>query len=237
MRDSRYDAYARAHEERFEERHGALRAVVGRSVTQYLDCDRLIGGFARVQCETCRDEHLLAFSCRRRNLCASCEAKRSAVFGEKLRPAYETLRRVMKAKGEGAQASPTGAVPGAGASIQTFGSYANFHPHVHALLTEGVFAKDGAFHAVAWSPPSLVEEVFRRLLLAALVRAERLSEEFAANLSSGEHGNTGLRDMPYGELPERLPVVDRWPPLAVETPHAQAHLPRERSGLPAPVLD
>ena len=54
-------------------------------------------------------------------------------------------------------------------------------------MTEGVFAKDGTFHAVAWPSPEVLEQEFRRLLLAALVGAERLTEEFAANLLSWAH--------------------------------------------------
>ena len=37
------------------------------------------GGFARIRCAGCGAEHLLAFSCRTRNLCPSCQSKRSAV--------------------------------------------------------------------------------------------------------------------------------------------------------------
>ena len=48
----------------------------------YLDCGRLHGGFARIRCPKCLAEHLLAFSCRTRGLCGSCQAKRSAVFAE-----------------------------------------------------------------------------------------------------------------------------------------------------------
>ncbi len=216
-----FDAYVRAHEERFEERHGALRAVVGRSVTQYLDCGRLMGGFARIRCPTCHTEHLLAFSCRTRNLCSSCQSKRSALFAERLREqivapvahrhvvftiprvlrglfererallgllartAYETLRRVLQAAGA-AEGAPQ-AVPGVVASIQTFGSFANFHPHIHALVAEGVFAPDGIFHAVGWPPASVLEEAFRGLLLAALLRAERLSQEFFESLLAWRH--------------------------------------------------
>jgi len=33
----------------------------------------------------CHDEHLLAYSCRTRNLCASCREKWSVVFAERLR--------------------------------------------------------------------------------------------------------------------------------------------------------
>jgi len=38
------------------------------------------------------------------------------------------------------------ATPGLVVSIQTFGSYAaNFHPHVHALVTDGAFTEEGEF--------------------------------------------------------------------------------------------
>ncbi len=70
-----FDACVYSHEERFEERHAALRRVVPWSVSRNLECGRLQGGFARIRCPTCHDEHLLAFSCRTRNLCPSAEAK------------------------------------------------------------------------------------------------------------------------------------------------------------------
>ena len=216
--DSHFDEYTQVHEERFEERHGTLRPVVQKSVAQYLDCGRLTGGFARIRCPKCAEEHLLAFSCRTRNLCPSCQSKRSFLFGQHLRDevvtdvnhrhvvftipkvlrglfererrllgllartAYETLRRVLReASGE------RDVVPGVVASIQTFGSYANFHPHVHAIVTEGVFQRDGTFVRADWPPDGVLEEAFRRILLAALVRAERLSEEAHASLLSWKH--------------------------------------------------
>jgi hypothetical protein len=53
-----------------------------RHVTQtfyaYLDCGLLQAGFTRVVCPACRFERLVAFSCRKRGLCASCEARRMA---------------------------------------------------------------------------------------------------------------------------------------------------------------
>ncbi len=82
--ETRFDNYLRSYEERFEPRAGPLRPVVARSVEQFLSCGRLQGGFARIRCPKCRAEHLLAFSCRTRNFCASCQAKRSVQFAEKL---------------------------------------------------------------------------------------------------------------------------------------------------------
>ena len=63
-------------------RHRSLRKVVPTAVEAYLACGRLEGGFARIRCPNCRAEHLLAFSCRTRNFCPSCQAKRSALFAE-----------------------------------------------------------------------------------------------------------------------------------------------------------
>jgi hypothetical protein len=79
-----FDDYVRTHEERFERPSGPLRPVVPRTVEAYLDCGRLFGGFARLRCPKCKGEHLLAFSCQTRNFCPSCQAKRAALFAEKL---------------------------------------------------------------------------------------------------------------------------------------------------------
>jgi hypothetical protein len=55
-----------------------------RSVEEFLACGRLEGGCARLRCPKCRAEHLLALSCRQRGICSSCQAKRAALFAEKL---------------------------------------------------------------------------------------------------------------------------------------------------------
>ena len=44
----------------------------------YLDCGLFETGFARIRCLDCHEEYLLAFSCKRRELCPTCAAKRSA---------------------------------------------------------------------------------------------------------------------------------------------------------------
>jgi hypothetical protein len=79
-----FDSYVRVYEERFEPHSGPLRPVVLRSVEDFLSWGRLQGGFARIRCDQCRKEHLLAFSCRTRDFCSSCQAQRSVLFAEKL---------------------------------------------------------------------------------------------------------------------------------------------------------
>ena len=69
------------------------------------------------------------------------------------------------------------AIPGMVASIQTFGSYAaNFHPHVHALVTDGLLAEGGRFFPLPDLDPMVLSEAFRRLVLDRLHEAGRLSD-------------------------------------------------------------
>jgi len=57
--------------------HGRyLPAYVTKEFEAYLKCGRL--GFLRVRCESCHDEKLVAFSCKKRGSCPSCGARRMA---------------------------------------------------------------------------------------------------------------------------------------------------------------
>jgi hypothetical protein len=85
-----------------------------------------------------------------------------------------------------AQAGRGDVRPGCVVSLQTYGAYgANFNPH--ALISDGVFTCEGEFLPLPSLDPAAVMEVFRRLLLQRLHRAERLSESFMLNLLSWMH--------------------------------------------------
>jgi hypothetical protein len=56
-----------------------LTRYVERDFARYLECGVLAHGFARVRCESCKDELLVAFSCKGRGVCPSCNAKRAHV--------------------------------------------------------------------------------------------------------------------------------------------------------------
>ncbi len=56
-----------------------LPRYVERDFARYLECGVLARGFARVRCESCKDELLVAFSCKGRGVCPSCNAKRAHV--------------------------------------------------------------------------------------------------------------------------------------------------------------
>jgi len=59
--------------------HGyGLPRFIERTLYSYLECGVLARGFCRVRCEGCGYEMLLAFSCKRRGVCPSCEGRRMA---------------------------------------------------------------------------------------------------------------------------------------------------------------
>ena len=244
-----FDRYVGVYEERFERKYGPLRAAVRPAVEEYLACGRLLGGFARVRCPSCRGEHLLAFSCRTRNLCPSCQSKRSALLAEKLteeillpvphrhyvftiprvlrglfererrllgllsRAAYEATRRAFAL-----QTGEPQAHPGMVTSIQTFGSYMNFNPHIHALVSDSVWHPSGEHSSLPPPDTPLIEELFRQILLRRLHAAERLSEEFLRNLLSWRHSgfsvHAGERLFPEEPRLERAARYLARPPLA-----------------------
>ena len=53
-------------------------AYVERTFRRYLDCGILAHGFARAWCDTCQHEFLIAYSCKGRGVCPSCNTRRMA---------------------------------------------------------------------------------------------------------------------------------------------------------------
>ena len=53
-----------------------LPEYVKREFYEYLRCGILANGFLRVQCTECKDERLVAFSCKGRGFCPSCGGRR-----------------------------------------------------------------------------------------------------------------------------------------------------------------
>lgn len=62
-------------EARADGRPGLPRYVES-ELREYLECGILAHGFARAVCSTCGEEMVVAFSCKRRGLCPSCNARR-----------------------------------------------------------------------------------------------------------------------------------------------------------------
>jgi len=151
---------------RFARQHGPLRAVVKRVLREFLRCGLLEHGFARLWCSECRRSVLVAFSCRGRSFCPSCEKKRQILWAEwlceevlatvahrhvvltiprLLRPLLRRRRELLTELGRAAAEAvnelvrsslDTDARPGIVVSIATAGGLLQWHPHVHLLTTE-----------------------------------------------------------------------------------------------------
>ncbi len=95
------------------------------------------------------------------------------LLGELSRAAAETVKELLaEAAGE-----EEGFRPGVVAVVQTFGDRANFHPHVHALVTRGGWAATGEWVPVAYVDERAAEELFRHKVLGLLRRRGLLSQE------------------------------------------------------------
>jgi hypothetical protein len=51
------------------------------------------------------------------------------------------------------------------ACVQTFGNFANFHPHLHILVTDGGLAPNGTFYVLPKVSLSGLEQLFRHRVL------------------------------------------------------------------------
>ena len=81
------------------------------------------------------------------------------------RSAYEAVRKTFAAA-----LGRKDVVPGFVAAIQTFGAYGpNFHPHLHAIVSEGAFSPQGEFLPIPSPDPTVIAEVFRREVLDGMV--------------------------------------------------------------------
>jgi hypothetical protein len=80
--EDQFETLLQVHEERFQSRYGRLRHAARRAVEKFLDCGILEQGFARVRCDRCKAEFLVAFSCKARILCPSCHAKKLEIWAD-----------------------------------------------------------------------------------------------------------------------------------------------------------
>lgn len=79
-----FDEFEKVYPERYRKAYGYWRPVVRSSIDKFVKCGDLKQGFARVRCPDCRKEFFVAYSCRQRGCCPSCDQKRSLMLGLRL---------------------------------------------------------------------------------------------------------------------------------------------------------
>ena len=218
--DDMYDKVKGSWEERFEHAYGFWRGFVDDVVLAFQACGDFEGGFARVYCDECRAEYLVAFSCSQRGFCTSCAAKRGAFFGallreeiveevghclwtftlpKLLRPYFRNRRELLgKLRLAGwetvrdliAEVTDKDVRPGMVAAIHTSSSDLRWHPHLHCLASRGGWDRDGVWHPVPYVDTHAAEMLFRKKVLTLLSGEGLLSEERIELLDSWKHGHT-----------------------------------------------
>ncbi len=141
-----------------------------------------------------------------------------SLYGELCRCAYAATRKFFQAHFPGLQKP----VPAMVIAPQSFGSLANFHPHLHSLTSLGVFSRDGVFHpvtdAIDFTP---LEELFREETFKMMLKKELITEERIELLRSWKHSGfhaSADRRVQAGErkeLQSLLEYMER-PPVALK---------------------
>jgi hypothetical protein len=78
--------------------------------------------------------------------------------------------------------------------IQTHGSLANWHPHVHLIVTDGGFRADGTFVPWPVHDPAPLTEAFRRACLRLFVRRGILEDHEARAMLEWPHSGFHVHD-------------------------------------------
>ena len=103
------------------------------------------------------------------------------------RLAWEVIREVYQAV-----LDRDDVIPGMIATVQTFGELAHFHPHAHAVVTDGAFAPDCTFLPL----PDLAVEPFLKLwerkIFALLLKQGKISQEVVDNMRCWKHSGFSI---------------------------------------------
>ncbi len=194
-----FDRFTREYEQRFERTFGPLRGIVPKTVERFFGCGLPEGGFARVRCDVCGNEYLVAFSCKQRGFCPSCCAKRAALWVEFVRE--QVIRPVPHRHFVFALPNTGGnALPAAIVSIQTAGEFLNWHPHLHVLAPAGAFRADGNFVHSPLFDPAVLRDLFQAKVLALLLKERIISSELVERMREWRH--SGFHAYAGEEIPD-----------------------------------
>ena len=112
----------------------------------------------------------------------ACCLYRRRLLGEIARAAADAVTAAIRAL-TGERDLAVGIV----ACLQTHGSRANWHPHLHLLVTDGGFRPDGTFVAWPVQDTARLTEAFRRAVLRRFVRFELFDADQAAGMLTWPH--------------------------------------------------
>ncbi|WP_232367210.1 transposase [Desulfocicer vacuolatum] len=84
-------------------------------------------------------------------------------------------------------ASDDSAVPGSSIAVQAYGDFLNFNPHLHAIVSDGCFFKDGDFQMVPGFMLEDLEGIFQYEGLKMLKKECKITDAIIENMLSWRH--------------------------------------------------
>ena len=78
--------------------------------------------------------------------------------------------------------------------VQTFGDLVTFNPHIHALVTDGVFLPSGTFRVLPPLPEDTLCEALRHKLLACLCTEGVLAADLAERMLTWRHSGFAVQN-------------------------------------------
>jgi hypothetical protein len=224
----RFDEFEKVYPQRYQERYGYWRPVIRSSIDKFLKCGDLKEGFARVRCPDCKTEFFVAFSCRQRACCPSCDQKRALLLAHRLknevladvphrqwvftipkrlrvyfrydrsllgklcRAAYDTVCDVFRLEIDG-----DSGIPAMVGGVQTFGDLANFHPHIHAIVPDGVFTESGYFVPIPEIWKHRAVELWQEKVFAILLDEHKITTEVVESMRAWKHSGFSVDNSVY----------------------------------------
>ena len=218
-----FDEFERVYDERFQPKYGYWRPAIRSAMDKFLKCGDLREGFARIRCPDCCKEFFVAFSCKQRCCCPSCDQKRALLLGMRLteevfapvghrqwvltmpkrlriffrndrrllgklcRLAYETIRDGLRQACRDQEGEP-----GFVGAVQTFGDLINWNSHVHAIVSEGLFKRDGFFIRVVQVDMERCTAAWRERVFDLLLREEKIDENVVRSMRAWPHSGFSI---------------------------------------------
>ena len=114
-------------------------------------------------------------------------------------------------------------LPGAVISVQTFGDFLNFNPHLHIIATDGCFNKDGSFIAGVVPNAEHLEALFRLEVLKMLKRERKITDAVIENMDTWYHSGFHVY---YGDaiLPDDEEGLERLSRYVIRAPISQERM-------------
>ena len=73
-------------------------------------------------------------------------------------------------------------------AIHTFGDYPEkYHPHIHAIVTDGLFTENGIFYVMPKVDSKPLQESFRAMVFTMLKEEEKINEELIDKMKNWNH--------------------------------------------------